>query len=62
MLEHSHLSPWVVAKLRRGEPISRAAIDELERLLKALRDEGWSGFITADEAVKGLAGDPCHDE
>lgn len=44
----------VVAKLRRGEKLSDEAVDEIERLLDGLTNEGWSGFITADEALQTL--------
>lgn len=45
----------IIEALRQGVGISDAAIDELERTLDALRAEGWSGSIPADEAVKALA-------
>lgn len=44
-----------LAKLRRGEPLSIAAINELGDLLDALRAEGWSGAISADHAIRVLA-------
>lgn len=31
--------------------------DEIRRLLAVLEDCGWSGFITADEALKAMLDD-----
>ena len=45
----------VIEKLRNGERLSDQATDELERLLHVLQEEGWSGFITADQAVRAIA-------
>lgn len=45
----------VITQLHEGTPLSLPAIGELERLLDALRAEGWSGSIPADEAVEHLA-------
>lgn len=47
----------VIATLRAGQKLTPEQIDELERTLKALQDRGWSGSITADQAVKALAQD-----
>lgn len=44
----------VIGKLQRGERLSAEAIAELDRLLGLLRDEGWSGFIPADEALAAV--------
>lgn len=44
----------VIEQLRANRPISSAAINEIENLLQILQDNGWSGFIPADEALRAL--------
>jgi len=44
----------VIEKLERGERLSADAIDELRRVLRLLQGEGWSGFITADDALRAI--------
>lgn len=44
----------VIGRLRTGKPLHEAAVNEIERLLEVLSNEGWSGFIPADEAAKAL--------
>ena len=57
----SHLS-GIISRLRNHLFLSDLAIDELERLLDELRSEGWSGFITADDALKAIIEkeNPCN--
>jgi hypothetical protein len=43
-----------VDKIRKGEQVSDETIEEIARVLRLLRDEGWSGFITADKALAGI--------
>lgn len=52
----------VIQELRAGRPLRVEQIDEIERTLDALRAEGWSGFITADEAVRALSEEDEEDE
>lgn len=47
----------VIEHLRANRPLSSAAINEIERVLQLLTDEGWSGFITADEALRTVIQD-----
>lgn len=48
----------LIPALRSGEKLSEAAIDELDRLFLILRNEGWSGYITADTALSYLLDEP----
>jgi len=43
----------VIPALRKGVPLREEQIDEIERLLSALRAKGWSGLLPADQVVKG---------
>lgn len=45
---------FVIGKLKRGSRLDIPAIDEIERTLLILRDNGWSGIIPADEALRAL--------
>ena len=45
---------FVIGKLRRGSRLDPPQIDEIERTLLILRDNGWSGFVPADEALLAL--------
>jgi len=47
----------VIAKLRRGERLDDAAIDEIERACDVLRGEGWGGGLPMDDAIKALIRD-----
>jgi hypothetical protein len=53
LLQHSELG-GLIEKLRRGQRISPAAIDELDRTLLVLRGEGWSGIFPADQALRAV--------
>lgn len=44
----------VIDTLRNKKPLTNRQIDEIERTLQALADEGWSGSIPADHAVRAL--------
>lgn len=44
----------VINKLQRGEPLTAEAIEEIDRTLALLKGEGWSGFITADDALRTI--------
>lgn len=44
----------LIAKLRAGERLSDDAIAELEAACDALRDEGWAGGLTMEEAIRSL--------
>lgn len=45
----------VVDRMRLHRAVDSYAADEIERTLDVLRDNGWSGAITADTAVAELA-------
>ena len=49
----SHLN-GAIPKLTRGEKLDDAAIEEISRILDILRDNGWSGYIPADDALRGI--------
>ena len=40
--------------LEKADYISPEALRELDRVLKLLQGQGWSGFITADEALQEI--------
>lgn len=44
----------VIEKMRNGEQLPEDAIIEIENLLDMLRAEGWTGWITADEALSAI--------
>lgn len=44
----------VINKLRAGEQIDDAAIEEIARVLQLLEDEGWSGLLPADVALESI--------
>lgn len=44
----------VYRRLVDGVPLDDEQVDELARLLDALREQGWSGSIPADEALESI--------
>ena len=62
MTMSSSLGGVITRTYRAGRPLRVGRIDEIERTLRGAWAEGWSGFITADEAVRALSEEDEEDE